>query len=74
MSASKHFIAHRDETFTCEDCWTEAERESTADADVQVWEERSHGWIGPCVCARCKLSIPVYVDGEAAPATLRNDR
>ena len=35
-----------------------------ADTDVEVWEFGSNGWLRPMVCSQCKLSIPVYVDGE----------
>lgn len=56
------FVANADGTFTCADC-------IPADLDVgssgvETWEEHSHGWTAPCVCRECKLSIPVYVDGE----------
>lgn len=34
------------------------------DQDVEVWDLWSSGWTGPCVCKVCKLSIPVYIDGD----------
>jgi hypothetical protein len=35
-----------------------------ADTDVEVWAFASEGWLAPCVCTVCGLSIPVYVNGE----------
>ncbi len=62
------FVANADGTFTCEDCLTPEERGALGDEEVQVWEEGSRGWTAPCICARCALSIPVYLDGEDAPS------
>jgi len=58
------FVAHADGAFTCEDCLSAELRARLGDDDVQVWEEYSEGWLGPCVCATCHLSIPVYVTGR----------
>jgi hypothetical protein len=35
-----------------------------ADIDVEVWAFASEGWLAPCVCTVCGLSIPVYVNGK----------
>jgi hypothetical protein len=59
---SGHFIATAD-GFVCEDCFTPEELHTLGDEDVEVWEEGSHDWTGPVVCDRCKIQIPVYVDG-----------
>lgn len=32
--------------------------------DVQVWEFYSDGWLKAPKCDGCKLSLPVYCDGE----------
>lgn len=60
----KCFIAHEGGGYTCEDCWTPEQRASAGDDDVEVWREHTDGWTAPVVCKVCKLSIPVYVDGE----------
>ena len=60
------FIALSDGGFVCSDCMTLTEVESLSDIHVEVWEEGSHGWTGPCICARCKLSIPIYIDADDA--------
>jgi len=48
--------------FVCEDCIQEHGLDCGPD-EVQVWEVGSSGWAAPVVCASCKLSIPVIVDG-----------
>lgn len=51
----------------CWPCLSNEERaliKKSDDDAFQVWEEYSDGWTGSPVCDRCKLSIPVYVDGE----------
>lgn len=50
----------------CDDCIPAELRARMGDDDVEVWEEGSGGWIAPVICKECKLSIPVYVDGEGA--------
>ena len=57
------FIAVKD-GFICSDCLLPAEVKTLGDTNVEVWEEYSGGWTAPCVCKRCHLSIPVYVDSE----------
>jgi len=60
--APRIFVANPDGTFHCADCIP-----ATVDvgaADVETWEEYSDGWIGPCVCSACQLSIPVYINGK----------
>lgn len=59
-----HFVADAD-GFLCESCAKEAGVDFEDDA-VEVWEVGSAGWLGPCVCRGCKLSIPVIVDGGAS--------
>jgi len=56
------FVANADGTFYCNDC-IPADLD-VGSFDVETWEEYSSGWTAPCVCRECKLSIPVYVDGE----------
>lgn len=42
----------------------EATYVKTTDSDAfQIWEEYSDGWVSAPVCDRCKLSLPVFVDG-----------
>lgn len=48
----------------CSDCIPERLRERLGDGDVDTWEEFSDGWLTAPVCQVCKLSIPVYCDGE----------
>lgn len=52
-----------DGAFVCYECLAKDERRRLGDDDVELWQEFSSGWTGPCVCERCRLSIPVYVDG-----------
>lgn len=59
------FVAHPDGTFQCESCADKDKVDWLSD-DTNVWEVGSRGWLGPVVCRTCKLSIPVYVDGEEA--------
>jgi hypothetical protein len=56
------FVAHGGDSYTCEDCFSPDLRARLG--DVEIWEEGSHGWIGQPKCSSCKLSIPVYVDGD----------
>jgi hypothetical protein len=56
------FVANRDGTYHCADCIPSTV--DLGDPDVEVWEERSDGWLRPVICCKCKLSIPVYVDGK----------
>lgn len=58
------FIADRD-TFLCGDCNAHTNEYDVGLDRTEVWEWFSHGWLGPVVCRRCKLSIPVVIDGEA---------
>jgi hypothetical protein len=48
--------------FLCADC-IPAELDLALD-ETQVWQELTHGWTDSCVCGKCKLSIPVYVDAD----------
>lgn len=59
------FVAMSDDTFLCEDCAVRHGIDLGDDA-VQTWEVGGNGWLGPVVCAECKLSIPVVCDGEEA--------
>ena len=65
LTAPRVFIALGD-GFICQDCMTTTEKESLGDPHVEVWQEGSNGWTGTCVCLRCQISIPVYVDGVEA--------
>lgn len=58
------FVANKDDTFTCGPCLTESERKTLGDPEVEVWEVGGDGWMNPIVCKRCKMSIPVVVNGE----------
>jgi hypothetical protein len=58
------FVANADGTYTCGPCLPD-DVDPGAN-DVQVWDTYSRGWTGPVLCCKCKLSIPVYVEGEAA--------
>lgn len=60
------FVAERSGTHVCQDCFAEAgiTDEVLSSEDTEVWEERSHGWVGQPLCRLCKLSIPVYVDDQ----------
>jgi hypothetical protein len=66
MKRDEHrvFVANNDGTFTCENCLSDELRARLGDDDVEVWEEYSDGWLEPCVCSACHLSIPVYVTGK----------
>jgi hypothetical protein len=57
------FVAHDDGTFECEPC-AAAKGIDFGDDDVNTWEVGGGGWLGPVVCCACKLSIPVYVNGN----------
>jgi hypothetical protein len=57
------FVAMPD-GFLCQECVIVHKIDVGSD-DVDVWQVGSDGWIGPCVCSGCKLSIPVIVDGES---------
>lgn len=56
------FVALAD-GFLCEECARDAQLDLGSD-DVQTWEVGGDGWLGPCVCNECKLSIPVIVNGD----------
>jgi len=62
------FVATGPDTYLCAECLnTPAHDELRArlgDVDVDVWEEFSDGWLSAPVCAECKLSLPVYVNGN----------
>lgn len=58
-----HFIALPD-GFLCADCIPP--EVDMSDPKVEVWKEYSSGWTGSCICKECKLSIPIYVDADAA--------
>ena len=60
------FVAEEEGAYLCSDCIPASL--DLGDPAVEVWEEFSDGWTGPCVCRVCKLSIPVYVDGQEAEA------
>lgn len=50
------------EGFLCGDCNDAKKLYDVADEDTQVWEFYSSGWLAPCVCGGCGLSLPVYLD------------
>lgn len=56
------FVCDSEAGIFCSDCIPDDL--DISDEDVQTWEEHSGGWISPVICQVCKLSIPVYVDGE----------
>lgn len=60
------FIHSSAETI-CPDCLTDLERARLGDVEVEVWETYSEGWVAPPICNRCRLAIPVYVNGDATP-------
>lgn len=55
-----------DDGCICQDCLPSHPEIDVSDDATQVWQEYSDGWLAPCVCVDCKLSIPVYVDGVQA--------
>lgn len=56
------FVANEDDTYYCGDCLPP--EIYPGDPDVEVWEFYSTGWLAPCMCKICKLSLPIYLDGE----------
>lgn len=58
-----HFIATKT-IFLCGDCNEKLRRFDITDPAVQVWEFYSDGWLAPCICDRCKLSIPIYINAQ----------
>lgn len=58
------FVANDNDTFTCGPCLTPKEVKALGNDDVEVWNVGSDGWTAPVVCHRCKMSIPVVVDGN----------
>lgn len=50
----------------CQPC-AKARGVDLGDDRVETWEVGGAGWLGPRVCADCKLSIPVVVDGVDSP-------
>lgn len=62
LTGGRVFVAD-DDGFLCEACAVERGVDLGDDA-VQTWEVGGDGWLAPCVCRGCKLSIPVVVDGE----------
>lgn len=56
-------VSETDQRTLCADCVDELQIDMEPE-ECQVWEEYSNGWISAPICAECKTSIPVVVDGE----------
>lgn len=54
--------AGRNKTY-CPDCIPKAVLKRMGDDGVDTWKTGSHGWSKAPVCDKCKITIPVYVDG-----------
>lgn len=70
MSAPRddqYFIATKTD-FLCGRCNDRTKEFDITDPAVQVWEFYSQGWLGPCICKGCHLSIPVYIDVKGKKA------
>lgn len=67
-SFPEHFalVPGTDDTFVCE-CCARLRKIDLGDPKVEVWECMSGGWLSPVVCADCRLSLPVIVDGDESP-------
>lgn len=64
IEKEQYFIHDVDrEEYLCGSCNERDKVFDPPDSDVSAWEFWSHGWLGPCVCRVCKLSLPVYIDG-----------
>lgn len=62
------FVATGPDSYLCSDCLNTPEHDALrarlGDDDVDVWEDYSAGWLSAPICAGCKLSLPVYVNGN----------
>lgn len=63
----EYFIATKT-TFLCGDCNEKLGRYNIEDPAVQVWDFYSEGWLAPCICERCQLSLPIYINEKRKKA------
>lgn len=66
ITIGDYFIVTDDGFVYCETCAKDKGIDIDA-PDTVLWEVFGGGWLGPCICAGCDLSIPVYVNGEPEP-------
>lgn len=62
----KHFIHSNDGTY-CPECapaYLVSVGALWEGDEIEVREVRSEGWTSPPVCSSCRISIPVYCNGE----------
>ena len=61
----RDWFIHDGDEFVCGDCNHRLKLHDVSLDTTEVWEWFSNGWLGPCVCRVCKLSIPVILDGDS---------